>query len=374
MRVVYLVNVDYFFLSHRLPLALEAQKRGYDVYLLAQNTGRFEEIEQFGIKVIDLPIGRGVGNAWQFVVSFMKLCAAYRRLKPTIVHHVTVKPIILGTMAAALFSRKSQVINAVTGLGYSFANKGRSFTKTMTLFLLKSVFFLSNLRLKFIFQNSDDKALYAHYGLATSDNSTIIRGAGVDEVYFDRKQPNPIQPKRICITLLSRMLKDKGVLEFMNAAHLVRQELEGRALFRLVGGLDLENPACISEKELLALLIDNYVVWEGHRNDVKEVYEETDIACLPSYREGMPKSLIEAMAMSCPIVTTIAPGCRECVEDGVNGYLVPVRNADILANRILRLVNDDDLRLKMGRASRARMLDGMSLRSVIDQTFGVYEA
>lgn len=374
MKIVYLVNVDYFFLSHRLPLALEAKKRGYDVYVVAQNTGKFGEIAKHGIQLIDLPIGRGVGGLLPFLVSFVKLCGIYLRLKPAVIHHVTVKPIILGTFAASLFSRKSKIINAVTGLGYSFADEGRSFTRFSTLTLLKFAVFFGNRDLKFLFQNTDDRNLYKHHGLATLANSTIIKGAGVDEVQFQRQETVADTKEKVSITLLSRMLKDKGVLEFILAAHFLRKELEGKALFRLVGGLDLDNPAYIPEKAIIDLLIPGFIVWEGHRNDIKEVYQDTDIACLPSYREGMPKSLIEAMAMSCPVVTTLAPGCRECVDDGVNGYVVPVKNIDLLAKRILLLVNNPDLRIKMGVASRVKMVREMSLNQVIDKTFALYEA
>jgi glycosyltransferase involved in cell wall biosynthesis len=122
------------------------------------------------------------------------------------------------------------------------------------------------------------------------------------------------------------------------------------------------------------LLVPSYIVWEGHRNDIQQVYQTTDIACLPSYREGMPKSLIEAMAMSCPVITTLVPGCRECVDDGVNGFLVPVKNVDVLANRILLLALNADLRSKMGVASRKKMVSEMSLNLVIDKTFALYEA
>jgi glycosyltransferase involved in cell wall biosynthesis len=372
MKIVYLVNVDYFFLSHRLPLALEAIKRGYEVYVAAQDTGKFRDIEKYGIQLIDLPIGRGIGGLLSFFRSLFKLCWIYWRIKPDVIHHITVKPIILGTLASALFSRKSRVINAVTGLGYSFADEGRVFMRLSTLFLLRLVVVLGNNKITFLFQNVDDKNLYVKYGLSTPSNSVIIKGAGVDERFFKR-QSEESDEKKVNITLLSRMLKDKGVIEFLNAAHLLRSELDGIAVFRLVGGLDLDNPAFVSKETIDNLLVPGYIVWEGNRNDIKRVYQDTDIACLPSYREGMPKSLIEAMAMSCPVVTTLAPGCKCCVDDGVNGFLVPVKNVDVLANRILLLVKNAELRAKMGLASRKKMVLDMTLNQVIDKTFDLYE-
>jgi glycosyltransferase involved in cell wall biosynthesis len=372
--IIYLVNVDYFFLSHRLPLALEAKKRGYEVYVAAQNTGKFGEFEKHGIQLIDLPIGRGIGGILSFFRSLLVLCWLYSRIKPDVIHQISVKPIIIGTFASALFSRESRIINAVTGLGYSFADEGRSFLRFSILTLLKFVVILGNKEMTFLFQNVDDKNLYLRYGLSTPSNSIIIKGAGVDEVTFKRDLELSDEKEKVKITLLSRMLKDKGVMEFLNAAHLLRSKLEGIAVFRLVGGLDLDNPAFISKETIVNLLVPDYIVWEGNRNDIKRVYQATDIACLPSYREGMPKSLIEAMAMSCPVITTLAPGCRCCVDEGVNGFLVPVKNVDLLANRILLLASNADLRAKMGLASRKKMVLEMTLNEVIDKTFALYEA
>jgi glycosyltransferase involved in cell wall biosynthesis len=170
------------------------------------------------------------------------------------------------------------------------------------------------------------------------------------------------------------MLKDKGVREFVQAAFLLKDQLFGKVVFRLVGGIDLENPAALTESEIRSMVVDDYLIWEGHRTDIKTVYQNSHIACLPSYREGMPKSLIEAMAMSCAIITTDAPGCRECVDEGVNGFLVPVGDSVLLAKRILELVNNLEMLEAMGRASRAKMVKSMSLSRVIEQTFALYEA
>jgi len=353
---------------------MEGLKRGYKVYLLGKDTGFFREFEALGIHTINVPVGRGHGNGLNDLRVLLKLCYYFFKIRPNIIHNITVKPILFGTLAAGLFSRKSKVVNAVTGLGYAFASNGRSFTRRMMLFMLKTVFFLSPKKSQFIFQNRDDLAVYEGYGLVKRGQSKIIKGAGVDEVLFERTVPQTKPNELVKVTLVSRMLKDKGVFEFVEAAKMLEIKLKGKVLFRLVGGLDLQNPAFIAEADLSLLLVEQYLVWEGHRTDVKAVYEDTDIACLPSYREGMPKSLIEAMAMACPIITTRAPGCQECVDEGINGYLVPVGDAEILADRILRLVNDAALRIEMGKASRQKMMRDMSLSKVVSQTFEVYEA
>jgi len=372
--ICFVVNVDYFFISHRLPLAIEAIGRGYNIIVFARNTGFLRDLERFGINVHDLPLGRGRGNGINDIFSLMKLSYFYFRYKPNIVHHITAKAVIYGTIAAGVFNRRCKVVNSVTGLGYVFMQKDPSFTKSITLCLLKIAAFLGTQNALFVFQNKDDQKLYIDSGIAKPRLSHIIPGAGVDESYYSLEPNSRIEDGMVVVTFLARMLKDKGVLEFVESAISLKEQLFGKVFFRLVGGVDLDNPAALTENEVLSFVVQDYLVWEGHRTDVKEVYKNTHIACLLSYREGMPKSLIEAMAMSCAIITTDAPGCRECVDEGINGYLVPVRDSELLAQRILELVNDRDKRECMGRASRDKMVKTMSLSRVIEQTFALYES
>jgi glycosyltransferase involved in cell wall biosynthesis len=168
------------------------------------------------------------------------------------------------------------------------------------------------------------------------------------------------------------MLKDKGVIEFVNAANLLKDKYISKFEFLLVGNIDYNNPAFISEKELLSFCDNSYIKWLGFQNDVKDIYRNCDIVCLPSYREGLPKSLVEAMAMELPIITTNTTGCRECVEDGYNGFLVPVKDHVELANKIELLGLNSNLRIKMGKMSRIKMLEEMSLNKVINETFKFY--
>jgi glycosyltransferase involved in cell wall biosynthesis len=203
-------------------------------------------------------------------------------------------------------------------------------------------------------------------------NNIIIKGSGVNETVFLEKK-NTISKSKIRIVFLARMLKDKGVFEFVKAANKLRDKYTDILEFVLVGGIDLFNPAFISEEKLNSLTDDKYLIWKGHQENVKEIYESADIVCLPSYREGLPKSLVEAMAVGCPIITTDAIGCRECVDDGVNGFLVPVGDYEILAQRIEKLVLDKELRIKMGHKSREKMVSEMSLSIIIKTTFDFYE-
>lgn len=371
--IFYVVNVDWFFASHRIPLALEALKRDYDVYLLSKDTGKFQEINELGIKTIDIPFDRKKGKLYSDIKVFLKLCLLYHQYRPYIIHHVSLKPIIYGTLANVFFSKKSKIINAVSGLGYAFSTEDRSFLKYLILFLLKLVFTLNRNKIKFIFQNSHDKKIFSEYLINSKSSSIIIKGSGVNENIFKSKNKFIKEGNVIRITLLARMLKDKGVIEFIKAAHITKDKLKGIALFRLVGGLDFENPASLTELEIKNSLIDDYLVWDGIATDIVSVYQETDIACLPSYREGMPKSLIEAMSMECAILTTNVPGCRDCVDEGVNGYLVPPRSSKALAEKILSMTHDISQLKIMGIESRKKMLIDMTLSSVVNQTFKLYE-
>lgn len=361
-------NVDWFFKSHRLPLAIEGIKRGYSVYLISNNTGYFQEFELIGIKCFDVKFSRGFANPIFELFNVFKLVYFYYSLRPHIIHLITLKTSVYGNVAAFFFLKKVRIINAITGLGFLFTLK--SVINPLLVFFLKLVF-SSKINNKFIFQNNDDKLVFSQFTRLNTNNCIIIKGAGVNEDEFVRTSPI-LSNGKIRITLVSRMLRDKGVLEFIDSAKSLRPLLFSKCEFVLVGGIDLNNPSRIYEDELIAKLEENYIIWLGHRSDIFDIYNLTDIACLPSYREGIPKSLIEAMAMSCPIITTNAPGCKECVIEGVNGFLVPIKDVGALSDKIYELVSNSDLMNSMGMQSRKFMVKEMSLKKIIQQTFDFY--
>ena len=367
--IVYVVNVDWFFISHRLPLGIEAIKRGYNVYLVAKNTGRFHEIEALGIKCINLNFDRSGKNPIKDLCIFFILTKIYYLIRPDIIHHVTMKPSIYGTIASRFYKPKVKVVNAISGLGYVFTGNGRFFTKKIAIILMRLAF--SNKKAYFIFQNPDDLDVFNELDFLEKHNFTIIKGSGVDENFFLQKDTN--SNLKLQVVLVARMLKDKGIMEFVRAAILLKKKYENVVEFLLVGGLDLANPAFITAEELNFFCDGSYIKWLGHQTDINSIYSNADIVCLPSYREGLPKSLVEAMAKGCPILTTDTAGCRECVDDGVNGYLVPVGDHKILASHIENLINNKDLRILLGSNSRKKMLMEFSLNTVIRQTFEFYE-
>lgn len=368
-KILYVVNVDWFFVSHRLPLAIEAIRRNKEVILIGKNTGCFKDLEKVGIKCFDLNIERSGINPLKEIKVINKLIKLYKEISPDLIHHITIKPSIYGSIAARKSNIKAKVINAITGLGYNFINN-RFFSFNKKVLTLLILYAFKNKKVNFIFQNPDDLFFYENLGLI-ENNFTIIKGSGVDENIFKKRNKN--NNKKIKVVLVARMLKDKGVIEFINAANLLRNKYEKKLEFILVGGIDHYNPAKISEILLNNLCDKDYIIWLGHQSNIKKIYDNADIVCLPSYREGLPKSIVEAMAMSCPIITTDAVGCRECVDDSVNGFLVPIGDSRVLSKKIELLLLNKELRFKMGQMSRKKMISEMSLKNVIKETFKFYD-
>lgn len=368
MKIAFVVNVDWFFISHRLPLALHAIERGDEVYLLSYDTGRKSELEQNGIHFIDIPFERSGSNPIHEFKCIRALSRAYKKIKPDIIHHITLKASLLGCFAAKLAKQKC-VVNAISGFGYMFTEDRKGIKQTIVKKLIH-LSFKSNY-FSFILQNPDDVEAVNNMHLVPDDNIYLIKGSGVNLKEYCYSEPKD-HSKVICL-FPARILKDKGVLEFIQAAMLLKDEYEGKVKFVLAGDCDEENPAVLHETELKSKLIPDYIEWVGYQKQMIPVYADSDIVVLPSYREGLPKSLIEASAIGRPIVTTDAIGCRECVADGDNGYLVPIKDAKSLAASLKKLIDSKELRLRMGKRSRDLAERDFSIASVIEKTFAIYD-
>lgn len=362
-KLLFVVTEDWYFVSHRLALAVAAQAAGFEVAVATRAGQQADVIRNAGIRLIPFELSRRSGNPFAEVVALWRL---YRHERPDLVHHVALKPVMLGALAAWLARVPAQV-NAVAGLGWLFTSSGRFVRLLRPVLrrilgrLLTQPFSLT------IVQNQEDRALLERSGV-TATRLRLILGAGVDIRAY---HPVPPPPEPVCIALVSRMLWDKGVGEFVEAA----RSLTGagvRARFVLVGAPDPANPASVPESTLRDWHGQYGIEWWGRRDDVPAVLQAAHIACLPSYREGLPKSLLEAAACGLPIVATDAPGCREVVIDGVNGLLVPVRDANALAVALKKLINDPNLRQRMGEQLRLRAETEFAQETVIAQTLAVY--
>lgn len=373
MKLFIVVNVDWFFMSHRMVVALAAQKAGWDVTVVTADTGRLKDIEAAGLKVINLPMSRSGMNILQELRAFLFLYKLYRHEKPDVVHHVGIKTILWGSLAAKFASVLSgttiAVVNAVSGLGGFFAKDNQSLLSKILPKVLR--FSHHKKELLVIFQNQEDRQLYLKHQIIKEVQARYIKGSGVDLKEFCYI-PEPVEGK-IIILLTARMIVEKGVFVLTEAAEKLRVEYEDKAEFWIVGGLD-DHPGAITRDQLDAVCDGRYVKWLGRREDVKELLQQCHIFAFPSYyMEGLPKSLIEACAIGRPIVTTDNIGCRDVVTDGVNGYLVPVKDSVALGEKIKVLIDNPDLRVQMGLASRKVAEESFSVDLVIEKHLAIYQ-
>ncbi|TVZ51350.1 glycosyltransferase family 4 protein [Dokdonia sp. Hel_I_53] len=369
LKILFVVNVDWFFISHRLCIAQTAIEKGWDVTVAAEDTGRSEEIIQCGVKFINFSFSRSGTNPLKELFTLNEFRKLYKKITPDIVHHITLKPVIYGSLAAK-FVKIPAVVNAVSGLGYNFTGDNQGFVAKIMLQLMKIGFKHKNLG--FIFQNNDDYSELKSLGVLNEKNKIFfIKGSGVNLKKFNHS-PMPTGD-RIFILFPVRMLWDKGVAELREATNLLKNKYRNKIQFILAGLADNDNKAGVSSTYLKDWEDGEYVQWIGYQKDMVAVYRSCHIVVLPSYREGMPRTLIEACAIGRPIVTTNAIGCRECVNEGVNGFKVPVKSTIELANAIEELILNPDVMLKMGFASRVKAEKEFDQLSVVRKHFEIYQ-
>ena len=367
IRLFMVVNVDWFFLSHRKDIALSAQRVGYDVTIVTKDTGKKQDIEALGLKVIDLPMNRSGQNIIEELHTFCFLYRLYCREKPDIVHHVGLKTILWGTLAAKL-AKVSGVVNAVSGLGIFFSEENKSLVSKILPKVLRFSHHRKNLAV--IFQNDEDKGLFLINRIIKEKQAFMIKGSGVDlDQYCYTSEP---ESGKIKILFTARMIVEKGVFVLVDAALKLKKSYENKVEFLLCGGLD-DNPKAIKEEDLKKVCDGKYIQWLGYRTDILELLKSCHIVAFPSYyKEGLPKSLIEATAVGRPIVTTNSIGCKETVVDGYNGYLIPIRDSDTLVERLKLLFENESLRQDMGRNSRTLAEKDFSIENVIQKHLEIY--
>jgi len=369
-RILYVFNVSWFFLSHRRSFALAAKRVGYDVHVAASlQSGDAEQISSDGLIFHPLPLTRQGLNIFNEFKTICTLFYLYNKIRPNIIEHATIKPVIYGSLIAKCF-KQIKIVNWMTGLGYVFiSNTFRGgFIRILARFLYRYSF--KNNYLKVIFENPDDQSYFTKHSYVKIENTHVIRGAGVNPKIFS---PLPELHGVLTIILISRMLWDKGVSEFIEAARIIKGKLSMRSRFVLVGDSDEGNPAAVPNITLESWVSESVVEWWGRRNDIPQVIGLSHIVCLPSYREGLPKVLIEAASCERAIVATDVPGCREVVKHGVNGLLVPPKNALALANAIQYLIENPDIRCKMGKNGRKMVIEEFSENKVVTETLAVYQ-
>lgn len=367
-KLFIVVNVDWFFLSHRKEIALSAKKAGYNVTIVTKDTGKRQDIEALGLAVIDLPMNRSGQNVIEELRTCRFLYSLYCREKPDIVHHVGLKTILWGTLAAK-FAHICGVVNAVSGLGIFFSEENQSFVSKVLPKVLHFSHYRNNLAV--IFQNNEDKSLFLKHHIIKDTQAYMIKGSGVDLNQFCYT----LEPEvgKIKVLLTARMIVEKGILVLIDAALQLKDRYKDQVQFLLCGGLD-DNPKAIKESELEEVCDGEYIQWLGYRTDVLDLLKAAHIIAFPSYyKEGLPKSLIEATAIGRPIITTDSIGCRETVIDGYNGYLIPVKDSNALADRLQILFEDKKMRQNMGRNSRLLAEKDFSIENVVAKHLDIYK-
>lgn len=370
-KIFFVVNVDHFFVSHRLDIAKFMFDKNFEVHILTKITNKYDILTQNGFIIHNINFSRSNLNFVNDFFVIYSLFKIYYSHKPDIVHHITIKPIIYGSFVSK-FLKIKLVVNSFSGLGYLFIKNRNKFIKNVLKIFSNFVFNKDNIH--FIFQNLDDynELLTSSY-IRKHHKYSIIKGSGINLNLF---KPNglPLDNKKKVILFPSRMLWDKGVMELYLATKILKRKYQNKIIFLLAGNVDSGNKSSVSHSFLNNWNDDNYIKWIGFQENMLDLYLIADIVILPSYREGLPKSLIEACATGRPIITTNSIGCKECVEDGVNGFLVPVFSHIKLVKAIIQMINNPDLLISMGQNSRKKALNEFDIKSVIDNHFNIYNS
>jgi glycosyltransferase involved in cell wall biosynthesis len=380
VKILFFANTDWYLYNFRLALARHLRDRGHDVVMLSPPGPYVAKLQAAGFRALTVPLRRRSLNPLRELALFHHIRQLYARERPDLAHHFTLKCVVYGALAARL-SGVSARVNAVTGLGHVFTSdhlKARLLRPPVRALLGLA---LGGASSRLIVQNPDDHAAIHRAGLIDPAHIRLIRGSGVDTERFrpgerDPLLPNPPPPggrelQSVTLLLASRLLWEKGIGEYVAAARQLRREGIA-AEFLLAGEPDPGNPASIPPEQLDRWRREGDVTLLGHVDDMPALLAQTDIAVLPSYREGTPRSLLEAAACGLPLVATDAPGCREIVHHKINGLLVPIKDATALAAALRRLCREPETRQRLGQASRAKALAAFDERIVFEQTLAVY--
>jgi glycosyltransferase involved in cell wall biosynthesis len=368
--IIYIVNVDWFFISHRLPIALEAKKRGYTVTIACNFTKHKEELFDMGFNVINIPFTRSGGGLLNELKTIIYIRRVIKEIKPSLVHAVTIKPVLYTGLALKTITKNIPMVAAISGLGYVFT--ASNLRAKLTRFVA-SICYKVALTQKYkivIFQNSSDDAILTKVADLKCGDKALIKGSGADlSIYNALAESNSDVIK---VVMACRLLKEKGVYEYIEAAKQVKEQCP-ETEFLLVGTPDLENPNTVEQTEIDQWVSGGVINYLGHRNDIPNVFAESNIVCLPSfYGEGVPKVLIEAAACGRAIITTNNPGCKDAIIDGVTGIAVPVRDSTALAVAIIKLIEDSDLRNVMGHKGRLFAEQEFDVNSVVHKHLKIY--
>lgn len=366
-KLLYLTSEDWFFCSHLIERAAAARAAGHEVVVMTHLDRHAEAIAARGLRVVPWRFDRRGMDPLRELSSIVQVARAYRAERPDVVHHFALKPVLYGSLAARLAGIRA-VINAPVGMGYVFSSDDLRARMLRLPVRLALRLLINPHGSRVVFENPDDRDAMIAAGWVRAADAALIRGAGVDLSAFDAAP----EPEGVPIVVLpARMLRDKGVSEFVTAARSLKAKGIA-ARFVLAGAPDPGNRAAIAEETLRGWAAEGVIEYLGFQDNIPALFRRSAIVCLPSYREGLPKALLEALAAARPIVTTDVPGCRETVIPGVNGLMVPARDANALAEALEELLRDPVRRAEMGAAGRGLAEREFSNPRVIAETLKLY--
>lgn len=367
-RIAIVANTTWNIYNFRQNILRKLIREGHEVIVMAPvdtfitYTESIREVTHVPIRHLD----RDSVNPFQDLLLLLELLRLYRKYKPDLVLHYTIKPNIYGGIACRLLRIPSVAV--ITGLGYSLIHEG--WLNVVTRFLYHIALPLHH---KVVFENIDDKAMFEKAGLVSVSKSLAIKGCGVNTSWYSPNGDGRTKGM-ITFTFIGRLLYDKGVREFIEAAQIVKKKNEN-VQFWLIGEIDKENPSSVRNEDLVRWIRDPSIYYHGATDNIKTYIEKSDCIVLPSYREGMPRVIMEAMAMERPVITTDTAGCRETVDENVNGYLVPVGDATALAGAMNRfMILDEQTRVTMGKAGRRKVLNEFDDHIIADQLYNILKS
>ncbi len=362
-RIILSANTTWYLYNFRLPLIRELLKHNHQVFALSPLDKYSINLKKLNVHHIDMKIKRSGINPLEDILLLVRFIQIYKKYQPDIVQHFTVKPVIYGTIAAKIAGIK-YIFNMIPGMGYVFTETGfkKRIVQLITRFMYKYALKFSN---HIFFQNTEDYNYFLKYNMVSKEKSSIISGTGVDIEKFKPISKKIRPDNRIVFIFSGRLLWDKGVGEFVSAARLLKEKYKN-VDFWLVGPVDLQNPKGILPEQLNKWNQEGIINYLGMTDNIREYLQKADVIVLPSfYREGIPLSLLEGGACGLPIITTDSCGCRETVIEGKNGFLVPVKNPEALAQAMERFVLNPDLIIEMGRESRRLVEEKFDSRKIV---------
>jgi glycosyltransferase involved in cell wall biosynthesis len=368
MKILVVANTDWYIYNYRLALASKLRESGWEVVLVSPPGRYLPRIKARGYRWIPICLNRRGVLPYQEVRSILELARLYDQEEPDLVHHFTLKPVLYGSIAAR-WRGCGAIVNSVAGLGYLFQSRSLWMRIIRTTIAPLFRYALAGSEVRVIFENEEDRSFFIRRGFVSDWKTRVIQGVGVD---LERFRPAMEPAGEIRILMASRLLWDKGVREFVEAARLVEKRRPS-VRFILVGEPDAGNPSSIEEGVIRAWVEEGLLEWWGHRQDMPDVYHQAHIIVLPSYSEGVPTVLMEASASGRPVIASNIPGCKAVVREGETGILVPVRDAETLAHAMEVLIENCQLRREMGLKGRKLMERQFDQKMMNTRTMGVYE-